>query len=604
MMRLMRHLSPRAIIGILIAANAVLLVVLTLQIGERFLYEVSGAFNGDSPIYWTVGRGLVNGLTLYRDLFDIKPPGIFLVSALSYAVTDSMRLGHLIQGLVIALLPLTMLLPIFLMQKQQNTSSRLFGFLMALAFIGSMTMYVAFSSGEFQTESFGVLFACAYTGTALMLRDRQSRLLTIIAGIFFFGCILFKEPFLISAIAAGLLLSRSIKDVVRIVIIPCCIGLVLLGLTFLFMGALDSYLTTYLPFMMGERTKRFGSPYSRAMMIEGAIVDMMYFSPALCLSITLLWLWTLTTRMEVRWNSPRTVFAGIAFLLGLVMLNYGLQSVRLFSWAQRIWTMRQSPPWILVGLITACGSGYALYQLTGKHPRMIIRTAIALFGIFAVGYVTGLSGEFLGHHMIFAVPIYMALMLIFIETSFASESFYSPSSLLLGALLIIAVFMHDVTEYTKKLPAMMTEQANDRALATYIDTVMDACKLERYLIFGEMGSNVFGYTKHSPSGPIFFQHSLIRVFPPFTMAYVHQLSSAEMLVTWIGSTRGESIPGITAYVHHDFSAAPRACAPITQDPKGRVQLLFRTKKSKIDLNVMADGYVNLAFTPDGAVESE
>ena len=36
---------------------------------------------------WTIGHGILKGLVPYRDLYETKPPGIFLVSALSYLVT-------------------------------------------------------------------------------------------------------------------------------------------------------------------------------------------------------------------------------------------------------------------------------------------------------------------------------------------------------------------------------------------------------------------------------------------------------------------------------------------------------------------------------------
>src|SRR5687768_6854726 len=40
-------------------------------------------FGRDQGIYATVGRGVVEGLMPYRDLWDFKPPGIFLVYAVA-----------------------------------------------------------------------------------------------------------------------------------------------------------------------------------------------------------------------------------------------------------------------------------------------------------------------------------------------------------------------------------------------------------------------------------------------------------------------------------------------------------------------------------------
>ena len=43
-----------------------------------------GAFSGDTKYYWAMGQGYLNGLELYTDIFDTKPPAIYLLGALSY----------------------------------------------------------------------------------------------------------------------------------------------------------------------------------------------------------------------------------------------------------------------------------------------------------------------------------------------------------------------------------------------------------------------------------------------------------------------------------------------------------------------------------------
>jgi hypothetical protein len=54
---------------------------------RMLLYELSGVFNAyDTPIFWTVGKGIVNGTSPYTGLFEIKPPGIFILSALSFVI--------------------------------------------------------------------------------------------------------------------------------------------------------------------------------------------------------------------------------------------------------------------------------------------------------------------------------------------------------------------------------------------------------------------------------------------------------------------------------------------------------------------------------------
>src|SRR2546422_741744 len=55
---------------------------------RRVQLELLGAVQPDAYLYFTVGRGILNGLLPYKDLFETKPPGMFLLSALSLWITN------------------------------------------------------------------------------------------------------------------------------------------------------------------------------------------------------------------------------------------------------------------------------------------------------------------------------------------------------------------------------------------------------------------------------------------------------------------------------------------------------------------------------------
>jgi len=58
----------------------------------RINCELSGAYQlWDSPAYYAVGRGILNGIAPWSGLLEIKPPGIFLVSAISFKIFDRCR---------------------------------------------------------------------------------------------------------------------------------------------------------------------------------------------------------------------------------------------------------------------------------------------------------------------------------------------------------------------------------------------------------------------------------------------------------------------------------------------------------------------------------
>lgn len=48
--------------------------------------------DSDVLLYFAAGRGILNGLSPYIDIFETKPPGMFLLSALSLRVTGDERL--------------------------------------------------------------------------------------------------------------------------------------------------------------------------------------------------------------------------------------------------------------------------------------------------------------------------------------------------------------------------------------------------------------------------------------------------------------------------------------------------------------------------------
>ena len=50
---------------------------------SRLNYELEGPFTWDTPMYWTVGRAFLDGKKIYVEMFENKPPIIFLLSALS-----------------------------------------------------------------------------------------------------------------------------------------------------------------------------------------------------------------------------------------------------------------------------------------------------------------------------------------------------------------------------------------------------------------------------------------------------------------------------------------------------------------------------------------
>ena len=66
-------------------------LALTVATTSSPLYATN--FWTDSNLYFTIGRGMLEGLMPYRDLFDHKGPLIFLLYALGALVSDTSFFG-------------------------------------------------------------------------------------------------------------------------------------------------------------------------------------------------------------------------------------------------------------------------------------------------------------------------------------------------------------------------------------------------------------------------------------------------------------------------------------------------------------------------------
>lgn len=558
--------------------------VLIFSLARHFLFELNGAFNDDTPVYWAVGRGMVNGLRIYTDLLEIKPPGIFLVGALSYALTDTMIIGHLIQGLVIVLLPLTVIVPFLRLSPGSMTVRWLSTLALVIGFGGCLALYSALRSGAFQTESFGAVFACAYAGTIFLLRERRSRMLTVLSGFFFFGGILFKEPFAIGMVAAGLLVCREWRDIVRLVIVPAVIGGIFFLLTLLILGALDPYFTVYLPFMTGERTQRWGSPFSRAALLEMTWTNLWTFSPFFALSVIALWIafaaWT--ARMHLPGN-PRRWILFLLLLASVPLIAYGYQTIRIPPSAEG-YAIAKNPLLVTAGVIALLGSVYALVRPWTDQWWMATRIFFAVLMVACTGYTAGLSGEFVGHHFIFILPAYTALALcIVLDVSREEGRLWSRIISGIALLAIAAALFNTKMDYVAQAAWQKESWDRETVLAKQVDAVMDACGYSQYLIMNEIGSNVFGFTKHSPLGPIFFQHSLATGYIQFARMYVDELQKADLILTKWNVGRPH-LPGVYDYVKNDFTETPPACAGTSfHQPEDGFRLLFRLRRTPFQI---------------------
>jgi len=401
-------------------------------------HEFSGIVTEDTAIYYAVGRGIANGIAPWSGLFDIKPPGIFLVSAISFKFFDSPIFIYYFQAFALILIAAVPVAAYFLLSNYRSVLKLALSLLAGLLF----ALYSAEKAGEFQTESLGAAFACiAVFAMATPDFEKRKILWTSLAAIGLLGACGFKEPFLFPLIGVSLIFCKDIREWISRFALPLAIA-VSLGFVFLLVcGWLDSFLN-YLKFMSSTHIFKFGSPFRRAMEFNRIYENMNNFS----------------------WGFAIAVLA----LLSLPFVNPKSNGSSLF-----------------------------------------IKVVLLGVAFFLSCYSVGVGGEFFQHHFIFAVPFYMALVLLLLKEWNGGNSAVVKLGLVSFVFLAIATLNLPDRDLAGHSKIFIENYINDsQEAAVYLDKKMDELGIDRYAFVGfNYVSDIYGFTRHSPMGPYFNQQA-------------------------------------------------------------------------------------------------
>ncbi len=500
----------------LIAGSCVALWQMTL----RVLYELGGPMIYDSLIYLAVGRGILNGLAPYRDLIETKPPGIFLLSAVSQALSGDV-LAHVFQAACIAAIPFIVVLSVRRVCKQGAPAPAYVWLLAAIA--GAIfALFTAALAGEFQVESFGAL-AGAFFVLAIADPARMNTRRIIGAGCAFAVAVAFKEPFLLPLIGCALVLSRTPRDLLKTLVLPALVGGALFLLLLVLTGWLQPYLSGYLTEMLEGRIGSSVPLWKRGFDLVSVFGNLAKdFSPSASVLVGLLVLWHIIRRTEDR---------------GLV---------------RKIW-----------GVVGCC---IALYLTV---------TAVGITGVFS------------NHLQIFAVPLYLALVVRLLgDVSDALDP--SRVSLLhvLGPGLVLCLVLGPWTtpgEYLERLARNRGEMQVGRTLARQVDGILDGCGIDRWLyIGGHAFPNAYAFTRHSPLGPLFFQAPGIQnqFDSDVVHSFINNIGTARFILMrkfTVFEDNEMPVAGV-AYLMDHFTFETPTCAGNPGDPADpKTYFLYRIK---------------------------
>ncbi len=522
MMRPMLPASLRLRFGTLwfkIAVTILCIALLkgTLEMVLRLLYELEGAYTGDSTMYWAMGRGILNGLVPYIDLYENKPPGIFLVSAASIFLTGGPYLGNILQALILAIIPV-----LFAAFTWMHLSKRTFQFRIIVtgaALLTGMlfTLFLAERSGEFQVESFGAFFGILYAFLIAGPEFRRKETKTALLALCIFLAVGFKEPFLLSLGAVGLILSNHPKEFLRNFLIPLAIAAAVGVFSLVILGYWKPYADIYLQLIFSRHLDNYGPWWQRGLEFRRVFRDLNAFAEPL--GWIVLFLVTLSAFFPDRGkrNIPGRIFCIAKIAAAVTLLTTGI----------------------------------------------------------------GLGGEFWNHHFAIGLPGYVAFFIVAIHPLAKSGYKWREWACGVIALLSASGISEVPRHYQDRLNFLLPEAAAAQAEANQIDRILDACGVERYLFFGSNGPQPYAFTKHSPEGPFFAtfgppnDYSFSPELPVLRNAFLETLHKARIAV--VGQYLLSDLTEYTRlYVEERFTEEPWECAR-SHLGQSRYRILFRKR---------------------------
>ena len=500
-------------------------LVVTLLIFRNILsFEMHHAYHADSPLYWTVGRGMLNGLTPYVDMYENKPIGVFLISAISFGLTGGTILCNIMSCL--AAVMITFLPALILLNKYKNLKDEISPVRKTAVFLTIMlcgliiAVYSESRSWALQVEAIGAAFSVLFICLVAKLKTVQTRGkrvgVTILAALAISFAVMFKEPFVLVSVFGALLFIDNFREFLKNLLLPCVAGGVFVLIVLADGEVLIPYFTIYIKRMFETRLAGESSAFTRAGDLAKIFNDVKDFGAGL-----------------------------IYILIGFVILAI-------------LW---------------------AIYKKRSVASILFFAFKAAA-AVFAASFCVGMGGQYYNHHFIFAVPVYCAFLL------FAGEALFElkpKKTVVRSAVIILWSFVlfistlsvgnHFAGDYTDRFNAISKK-------AEYVDAMLDFYHEDRYQYIGFNGEDVFiGLTKHSPQGPVFGQDSDNFQSPDtwFSKKLIEQINESNIVIVNVFLS-----PAIDSQIQFildtDFTLTPKASYYVPSPLDAHYKIYFRKSK--------------------------
>jgi len=524
-------------LGILLILALKLLIHFALLL---WVLRNPGLAANDATVYLSLGHGIVNGLRIYRDIFEIKPPGIFLISSLSIFLSKGFLFALVLQMFCYIAVPV-----LLVWHSKPNLFDRLLGAIFGL----SIAIFLADRTNGLQPEGYGAFFSFLY-----LLSIRKNSL--FLSASLLLAAIWMKEPFLLSICGAVLLLAEDIHFVVKRFLAPLLIAgiaaLILLAVT----GVLQDYFSLYLSEIFSGRllyTREFSSSNMPSFSVEqpiwvrGLMFRKVYEElPWLGFIIPLFVFGSLyLKRGEKKW-----VPVGIlAVILALYLFRRTEIFWSLFTFLKFTFPI-QDPFFrkLLFEYVAAVIFFVAAFIfIFVKSKTLFFHVVFMLLAIYLTTLAVCMAGTFNWHHFAFAAPAYFALYLLFRDS-------IEPYRYVFAFLIVLMAFIQPKMLIAKRFEAQAYSQeitARNVRYSSEIDRILNECDIDRYMVWiKELNPGAF--TEHSPSE---FYYAQLVGFTGYS-----QGADLKWRDRYLTSLRNASI-----FFSDDFSAVPEEIKRILQE---------------------------------------
>lgn len=494
--------TMKIIAAFLVAAATVATVKMAYALAIVLAFEARSPLN-DYLIYTTVGRGILNGFTPYVDLFESKPPGVFLLAALSLAVTGNERLAMLLDVGFLLFFPVG--LALFSLHQPRPRKYMHRALIACLAFcLGTLlVLYIDEHRGSYQTELFGALFASLYLGT-LVGNLPEQKWLTILRGLLLLATVGLKESLLPATMAAALIVCRDSGQFIRAYLVP--LGLAVAGgIAFLALaGWLGPYLHIYLPAMLQYRiTVGADPPLFRGLLIRRVFVHLTTYATAPLFGYVLALLWACSAYFKCPAQSVKTLLLSVGNAgAGVLVLHFTYVLIKLVVLAGfRIALADMFFLGFLAGYLLLTGGATILLWRSWKTERTIFwHSTFGLVALYLMSLAVAL-GEYNDYHFAVAFPCYAALILLFLQHVHSERPNKAVLALVASLTLIAAILFQFKPIHLILLGNELAYSSTaKKELVTQVDALLDDCKIDRYYGVGVLDDLAFA--RHSPIGPL------------------------------------------------------------------------------------------------------